>query len=876
MRKILERKGYYYSLDALIAVIVIFAILFVIKPVSKQKSAQVNLQEDTIIVLSSLKMKEIDNEYAQKLLAEGNASENLTILEQIAEFHAKGRPEAQELANNILANLTPGENIGIWFNNELVASYNSSSFEEAEQVWTARQMVSGIEKPEEGDIRGYSARAFLTRASQIDYFYFGGYVGDGNISLLIDYNGTLKSASMEIAINKDFDLYVNDNFEGHYEKTTSLFSPQSYDIPTQNFQPGENIIELVGSDLYIAGGYVKVNYNDSTFTYKTKKFFPGIEGRINIYDSFYSPGNITEMRVFLHYSSPYTLFLNIGNTTVYEDTGDKSYTLTNAELDSMLDYEELSKKTIPLRLGLYEIQNISRQGNADVVLITDLSGSMNNRMDSDANGVERDCDDPNLYEQDTQRLSLAKCLDKMVVEMILNVAGNKLALSAFYGDITNPYKGRVYYEDLTNDPAYLKSKIDAYAPQGGTCICCSENNAYNILNEQSNESRQKFVIVMSDGIPTHTCQAASGCEGTRDGTKNKEGLWLGWGAGCYGGLDDCSVNDCECASQNANWSSCRLRNDLGATVYAVGFGPVASCWMANKTLRNIADCGNGDYYSSQDPDKLKEIYEDIASEILSLSYIEQVSNITGEFNETTLYPDSYIYYDYDYENPFGLIITSESDEFGNEISEGNFTIPPNSEAVEVIAVSYSGPRWTDKVRIYNSSGTWEDVFDLASYGSDYLTLGDPYFVNLPIEKIKEGENKVKITTGTSPLNSSGGSVSDKVIFTIIKQALGYSPIKASASGCIWTIEFFDFTNISISVPQNYSDSRYCYYTSDNIAYNENNALDYAVYDLLRSLDFDSDNRIDSKFSEQDLNIDTSEIAGIPYTHYSEVQVRVWR
>ena len=49
----------------------------------------------------------------------------------------------------------------------------------------------------------------------------------------------------------------------------------------------------------------------------------------------------------------------------------------------------------------------------------------------------------------------------------------------------------------------------------------------------------------------------------------------------------------------------------------------------------------------------------------------------------------------------------------------------------------------------------------------------------------------------------------------------------------------------------------------------------AVYNLLKLLDVDSDNKVDVKFSEQDLQISASEITGIPYTWATEVQVRKW-
>ena len=52
------------------------------------------------------------------------------------------------------------ENIGIWFGSELLASKNSSSYENAENVEVERQSVSGIKEGE--SVSGFSARAFLT------------------------------------------------------------------------------------------------------------------------------------------------------------------------------------------------------------------------------------------------------------------------------------------------------------------------------------------------------------------------------------------------------------------------------------------------------------------------------------------------------------------------------------------------------------------------------------------------------------------------------------------------------------------------------------------------------------------------------------------
>ena len=49
----------------------------------------------------------------------------------------------------------------------------------------------------------------------------------------------------------------------------------------------------------------------------------------------------------------------------------------------------------------------------------------------------------------------------------------------------------------------------------------------------------------------------------------------------------------------------------------------------------------------------------------------------------------------------------------------------------------------------------------------------------------------------------------------------------------------------------------------------------AVYKLLRILDLNLNNKIETKLSENNLQISPNEIEGIPFTWSTEVQVRIW-
>jgi len=834
-----NKKAYYYTLDAFIALIVILSLLLVINPINKQTRKDVRLQEDLIKVISSLKVGEIDNSYAKQLINEGKANANLTILEQLAEFYAKDMPEANNFAKEILNELSPEKNIGIWFGNELIASYNKTPYSQAKDIWTARQLVSGIEKVEEGDIRGYSVRAFLKKSSQVKYFYFGGYVGDGNISLNMSYNGSLKNVELEIAINNDFDVYINDIFSGHYEKSPSEFTPAKYDLSSyiERFHNGSNIIRIEGNNLYIAGGYFKIVY-DGLYSQVDKYKFPGIRGLINLYDSFYIPGDLNSMNITLHYNSSYETFLKIGNVTVYNGTSDgkEKIILDNPYLSSLLNYNSLERKTIPLRLGMKNVSYQTIVKGVEAISVTDLSGSMEDEC-SGGFGVlfccwfaggcntQQDCED--CGGTWTEKLTKAKEANIAFINSILNNSENLVGLVGYRSDISDSD-----CHALSGDNESLINKVNEWYANGETCICCGINKAISELSSSSSD-KYKVMVVMSDGEANVQC--------SEQGTGN--------------------------AKQDAIQAACDAFNLYNITVYAVGFGDDAD----ETTLSAIAECGNGSYYFANVSD-ITEIYKNISLDILEAFYKEQTISSTSNIL-TEIYPDSYINFDYDREGvPYGITISLEKEFYDN--NTGNFTIPQDARLVDVNVLSYSGPKWTSFVEIYNQTSLAR-IFNLSSYGFTFTELGDPYIIHIPDNFVGMGNNSVKLFTGISPINLSSGSKSNKIVYTLVKEAVGYSPILSSSEGCNWNVEFEDSSTSSFKVPEDYSGNNKCYFNSTSTIYDENDAVSVAVYLLLQKLDLDSDNKIDTKFSEQNLEIDSSEITGIPFTYSSEIQIRVW-
>jgi hypothetical protein len=265
---------------------------------------------------------------------------------------------------------------------------------------------------------------------------------------------------------------------------------------------------------------------------------------------------------------------------------------------------------------------------------------------------------------------------------------------------------------------------------------------------------------------------------------------------------------------------------------------------------------------------LQQFYATIAQQIIQLTYTEQTSSTVGNIS-ATLYPDSYIEFNYTTSaTPYGLVITTEK-QFDNTTT-GTFTTPANTTHAEARVSSYSGAKWTSFTSINNVT-----VYNITAYGTDYSRIGDPASIQLPTFLIQQN-NIIKLLNGIAPQNVSVGSVYNKIITTLVKNASGYSPIAAVAQGCIWDIQFDDNANITLPVPANYTGTAHCHYLSLQQDYDSNDAAQTAVFRLLQSLDLNNNGQVDIVLSERDIDIALSQLVGIPYTWSTEVQVRTWR
>ena len=901
------KKGIYFTGDAffstlLLLIGVILITQFSFTEVSTKQMGFVS--NDVLNAMGGIKVSELNNSWIAYEIANGGITEpNNTVLEQIGAYWAAGEQgKARNLSRLMVENLDSEQyNLQILVEGEHI--YGNNASEDMSNMVVSRQMVTGIEKG--APIQGSSSTAYIRRIKDkktYSYAYFGGLTGQGNITVRMekipeDVNATrISRMLLEVDAKDDFELYINgDKCGSLYNPASGGMAPDTWNITAckSSLNTGYNNFSLLfrGSlnNSYVAGGYVRVEYVTNELqlnqSYRTKKkFLPAVKGMINLYDSFYVPGSLQGMKMKLHYyanTSAYnntnlSLYMTMGNTPIYTDSaveGEETVVFTDNNFSGVIDYASLSQETVPIRLGVGNLsfESTNATGNSDVVLITDLSGSMRWRVGySDTTyGEIRNCSDPSLYDDDTRRISLAKCLDKDFIGTVLNSSGNRMALVGF--------DTSTIYESLTSDADYLKSQVDDYSdsPSGGTCIACALNRAYNILDSESSDKRDKYIIVMTDGI-------ASSCAGC--------GSWF-WGwclscdsqgtavssyySDCGGGSGDCTGSYCQGAMDNSEFSACRANDDLNTTIHSIGFGPVETCSNAITTLQNMANCGDGDYYASSNASELQEIYDDLADQVISIKYYQQLIHLEGELIASQLYGDSYLELNYTpvVEEPKQNEISIRKQEPLTDC-EALVDISDDLRVVDAHVTSYSGPHWTSYVGLDS-----EEVFNLTSYGSNYGSLGDPFIVQVP--GLQPGNNTIKIETADNPTNTTNCSVDNSLIYTaMISSSIERTGVFESAKGCVWDVEYAYGTNHNLTIPLGAVSN--CTYNSTchtpGCSYNNrDDTYAVAAYRILSQADFDNDGKVDINFGDEDIELVVSTVSGVPYMWGpSIVEVRIWQ
>ena len=236
--------------------------------------------KDSLEVMSEIRAKDLVDSSPDKVptlveqFKNGNISDNDTsIIDTIGTFWSQGEYEtAEKISRETLSLIMPNKlKYNLTIDEDEI--YSSSSSSNATEVSESNKLISGFQPGKV--VNGFVARAFLEKIKSktfSSYLYFGGFVGQGNITLHmadIPSGSTATSVIMEMNLGSDFDFYVNNVFcrtiknNGNELKVVRVETDNPKCI-NSILPGGQNTFSLnfTNPDIsknYVAGGFIRVD-----------------------------------------------------------------------------------------------------------------------------------------------------------------------------------------------------------------------------------------------------------------------------------------------------------------------------------------------------------------------------------------------------------------------------------------------------------------------------------------------------------------------------------------------------------------------------------------------------------------------------------------
>lgn len=436
------------------------------------------------------------------------------------------------------------------------------------------------------------------------------------------------------------------------------------------------------------------------------------------------------------------------------------------------------------------------------------------------------------------------------------------AMDEKYVNYTHPDDGVSSWLNLTTNLSLVNQYIETTWNQTWllqTCICCGMYKAINLTANLSSADRAKFIIMMTDGVPT-----VPSCDPEFYGINMT-----------IPPFPEQYVGPALSANKSASlaWKNYSIRVDV------VGFGP--EVLYTEFFLRNMSQSGNGTYFYAGSYEDLLDAYGNLSEDILNVTYSGQQANVSSDITATKLYPDSYIMINFTPElDPieYGEISLDFDSRSGNTSGNTNCTqelpVGGTFRVINAKVTSYSGPYWTRLLTVNNNV-----AYNLTLYGQTYSTLGDPFEVTIPYGMIASNiTNNITLTIANDPASSQECSANNSFIYTgMLNTLVPYSVVYPLSEGCTWEIEHETGDIVNLTVPENYLGSNACSFTSTIVSYNDNDSYQDVMYELLNKIDFNANNKTDLRFNTTGLVVQVSRISRVPYLHGpTMVEVRVWQ
>ena len=292
-----SRTAVFFSIDAVFALFLLASAIVMSSLYYSytQKTSQLGyFSKDILNILASTRIKDINNSYVSSLINDSNITDtNITLLEQIGIFWATGKQSmAENLAKNITYRLVPeGYGFSIVMGNDTIWQRNGTT---NKTLIVYKSMITGIQKAR--PIKGTSARVSLSGSTEqlrSDYIYFGGFVGQGNITVLersLPYDANVSSVYLEADVGSSFWLYINNTLCSFLvsNNTVENLSSEAWNMNNCSgmFNKGLNTeirIEFNSTDIstnYFGGGYLRIMYSTNEVFNKNFSqgyyYFPGI------------------------------------------------------------------------------------------------------------------------------------------------------------------------------------------------------------------------------------------------------------------------------------------------------------------------------------------------------------------------------------------------------------------------------------------------------------------------------------------------------------------------------------------------------------------------------------------------------------------------